>query len=36
MAEGYRALNPRDAGGDISDEEVLQQMLTNLKALRGQ
>lgn len=35
MAEGYRALNPRDAGAGDSDEEVLAVMLKNIQALRG-
>jgi len=35
MAEGYRALNPRDAGASDSDDEVLQTLIDHLKALRG-
>lgn len=36
MAEGYRALNPRDAGAGDSDEAVLRKFADHIKALRGQ
>lgn len=35
MAEGYRALNPRDADAGDSDDEVLMKLVTHLRALRG-